>query len=300
MESQALEQCILCPRECKVNRAAGKKGYCKTSGELLVARAALHFWEEPCISGTKGSGAVFFSGCPLGCVFCQNQNISGGKAGKSITTDRLAAIFLALQEQGAHNINLVTPTHYTLHIIEALEKAKEKGLKLPIVYNCGGYEKVETLKQLRGLIDIYLPDLKYKSRLMAQKYAHAENYFEVAAAAIEEMFQQVGEPLLDETGLLKRGVMVRHLALPGFTKDSKEIIAYLHENYGDKIYMSVMNQYTPLKGVEAYPELNRRLSEKQYDKLTDYMIGLGIEKAFIQEGGTAEESFIPEFDGEGV
>ena len=295
-----LEHCMLCPRVCSVNRKLGQKGYCRENAELMIGRAALHYWEEPCISGTKGSGAVFFSGCNMGCVFCQNYNLSRAKEGKVVTVRRLAEIFLELEAQGAHNINLVTPTHYVVAIIEALELAKTRGLTCPIIYNCSGYERVETLEMLDGLVDIYLPDCKYYSEELAKKYSHAPLYFEVASKAIEEMVRQVGSPKFDEEGIMQKGVIVRHLMLPGKLMDSKAIVKYLYAQYKDTIYMSLMNQYTPLPHVIDYPELNRKVSRKSYERLIQYALDLGVENAFIQEGETATESFIPIFNGEGV
>lgn len=301
MDLSILKDCTLCPRECHVDRVAGKKGYCRTTAELVVARAALHMWEEPCISGEEGSGTVFFSGCALGCVYCQNSSISKGMAGKVITIERLAEIFLELQNKGANNINLVTPSHYVPHIIEALDISRKKGLTIPIVYNCSGYEKIETLKLLEGYVDIYLPDFKYMADEPAMKYSNCKNYFIVAAKALEEMVRQVKEAKFDERGMMQKGVIVRRLALPGYLEDSKRIIKYLYETYGDKIYISIMNQYTPItKNIADYPELNRKITEEEYNELVDYAIDLGVENGFIQEGETALESFIPEFNGEGV
>lgn len=297
---ELLSACTICPRECKVNRNEGRKGYCRESAELEVSRAALHMWEEPCISGAEGSGAVFFSGCAMGCVFCQNHAISDGTLGKKISVKRLAEIFLELQEKGANNINLVTPSHYVVQVIEAIKIAKEAGLILPIVYNSSGYEKKETLKLLDGIIDIYLPDFKYMDEKLARRYSKAKEYSVYAKEAISEMVRQTGEPEFDERGMMKKGVIVRHLALPEAENDSKEIIRYLYETYKDQIYISIMNQYTPLEGVKDYPEINRKLSEEEYERLVDYAIDLGVENGFIQEGETAEESFIPVFDYEGV
>lgn len=295
-----LRDCVLCPRECHVDRTSGKRGYCRTTDELVVARAALHMWEEPCISGKEGSGTVFFSGCHLGCVYCQNRNISKGLAGKTISIERLAEIFIELQDKGANNINLVTPSHYVPHIIEALNIARRKGLGIPVVYNCSGYEKVEALKLLDGYVDVYLPDFKYMSDEPAMKYSNCRNYFPVAAAAIEEMMRQVKKTVFDRRGIMQKGVIVRHLALPGYLDDSKRIIKYLHDTYGNKIYISIMNQYTPMTVNKAYPELNRKIADREYEELVDYAVEIGIENGFIQEGGTASQSFIPEFDGEGV
>ena len=291
--------CTLCPRMCEADRENGKTGFCGETGEIRAARAALHMWEEPCISGKEGSGTVFFTGCTLRCVFCQNHEIAGSKVGKVISEERLAEIFLELQGKGANNINLVTPTHFVPQIIRALQSAKKQGMYLPVVYNTGGYERVETLKMLDGLVDIYLPDFKYLNTDHAKKYSMAEDYPEVAKAAIAEMVRQAGKPVFDERGMMKRGVIVRHLLLPGCLADGKRVVKYLHETYGNRIYMS---QYTPLESLDAvkYPELNRKVPEYAYEKLVDYAISLGVMQAFIQEGDTAKESFIPPFTLEGV
>jgi putative pyruvate formate lyase activating enzyme len=297
----SLESCRLCARNCGVNRDSGEIGVCGQTSELVVARAALHMWEEPCISGEAGSGAVFFSGCNLRCVFCQNHNIAGGLVGKKITVERLIDIFFELEEEGANNINLVTPTHYVQQIVEAINKAKVKGIKIPFVYNTGCYEKLETVKMLEGLIDIYLPDMKYKSGVMSQRYSHAKDYFQVACIALEEMVRQVGDAVFDETTeIMKKGVIVRHLLLPGGLEDSKEVVRYLYNTYKDSIYISLMNQYTPLPHVTKYEEINRKVTKKEYDKLVNFAIDLGVENGFIQEGKTASESFIPEFNLKGV
>ena len=298
---QTEKRCGLCPRECKVDRTQGERGYCGQTAELYVARAALHQWEEPCLSGTIGSGTIFFTGCPLGCVFCQNLEIAAGNVGKKISVKRLAEIFLELQEQGAHNINLVTATHFVPQIAEALSLAKQNGLQIPIVYNTSSYEHVSTLRLLEGLVDIYLPDLKYRNEEWSLRYSHAADYFFYASKAIAEMVRQVGKPVLsEEDGLMKRGVIVRHLALPGKEEDSKEVIRYLYETYGEQIYISIMNQFTPMPGLREYPELNRVLTEQEYSRIVDYAIRLGVEQGYIQEGETAKESFIPSFDCEGV
>ncbi len=300
MYQHLLKDCTLCPRECHVDRTSGRKGYCLETDELVVARAALHLWEEPCISGEEGSGTVFFSGCAMGCVYCQNHNIANGTAGKKITIQRLAEIFLELQNKKANNINLVTPSHFVLQIIDAICIARELGLYIPIVYNSSGYEKVETLQLLEGYVDIYLPDLKYMDVAAALRYSNCMDYFIVASKAIYEMVRQTGEPVFDERGILKKGVIVRHLLLPGYLSDSKNIIKYLYETYRDLIYISIMNQYTPMKGLNGYPELQRTILEDEYEELVDYAIELGVENGFIQEGETASESFIPEFNEEGV
>ena len=267
-----------------------------------MARAALHFWEEPCISGENGSGAVFFSGCALHCVFCQNENIANGTAGKAISTERLGEIFLELQEKGANNINLVTPGQFVPQIIRAVELARNQNLKIPIVYNTGSYENVDTIRSLEGIVDIYLPDFKYWNNALSAKYSHAPDYPSVAKRAIGEMVRQTGAAVFEdgEDSLMKRGTIVRHLILPGCTKDSKAVLRYLHETYGDHIYISIMHQFTPLPNVEKYPELNRRITKREYNDVVDFALAIGIENGFIQEGETAKESFIPEFDNEGV
>lgn len=296
-------KCDLCPRKCLVDRKKGEKGICGQTENLKVARAALHFWEEPCISGDAGSGAVFFSGCPLHCVFCQNENIANGTVGKEISLERLVDIFLELQEKGANNINLVTPGHFVPQIVKALDQARREGLTLPVVYNTSSYETVDTIKMLEGYVDIYLPDFKYMSPVLSKKYSHAPDYAEVAKAAIAEMVRQTGKAVFvngEEDNLILRGTIVRHLTLPGCMEDSMQILKYLHETYGDTIYISIMNQFTPLSNLEKYPELNRRITDEEYETLMDYAIDIGIENGFIQEGDTAEESFIPAFDCEGV
>lgn len=287
-------QCTLCPRKCHVDRAK-TIGYCGEKSVVRVARASLHMWEEPCISGQNGSGTIFFSGCPLKCVFCQNRSIALGSKGKELTNVQLSELFLLLQEKGAENINLVTPTHFTPQIAEALSRAKAKNLTIPVVYNTSGYECVETLHMLDGLIDIYLPDMKYYGTQLSAKYSYAPDYFENASEALAEMVRQTGTIVFQED-LMKKGVIVRHMVMPGCTKDSRAVIKYLYETYGDTIYMSIMNQYTPPKDLTKFPELGRRVTRREYEKVLDYAVCLGIENAFIQEGETAEESFIPDFD----
>ena len=302
---QAYTKCVLCPRGCQVNREADQMGVCRVSSKLKVARAALHFWEETCISGTNGSGAVFFSGCSMHCVFCQNREIANGTAGKEIERERLRDIFLELQDQEANNINLVTPGHYVPHLVWAVEQARNQGLSIPIVYNTSSYEKVDTLKQLEGIVDVYLPDFKYWEPQTAQKYSNAPDYPKVARAAIEEMVRQqpTAEFVYDreqDVDLIQKGVIVRQLLLPGQLRDAKRIVKYLYETYGNKIILSLMSQYTPLAHVEKYPELNRKVDRRTYERYVDYAIEIGVEKGFIQEEDVAEESFIPRFDGEGV
>lgn len=292
-------KCNICPRKCNIDRTI-YKGYCGMDDTLVVARAALHMWEEECISGKEGSGAVFFAGCNLRCVFCQNRNISKNGAGKTITVDRLADIFCELQKKGANNINLVTPTHYTKQIMAALDIAKDKGLNIPVVYNCGGYESVDTIKELKGYVDIFLPDFKYVDKNISKRYSNCEDYFDVAKKGLAAMYEIVGNPQFDERGMMKKGVIVRHLMLPGHVKDSKSVLKYLHETYGNNIYISIMSQYTPLVDKDKYKEIARKLYPAEYKRLVDYAIDIGIVNGFIQEGDVADESFIPEFDCEGV
>ncbi len=304
---ETMSHCILCPRNCGVNRIAGQKGFCGAPGEMVACRAALHFWEEPCLSGTKGSGTVFFAYCPLQCVYCQNYLISRGKNPPqsnlpSIAPERLAEIFFHLKDQGAHNINLVTPTHFVPHIAAALAIAKKQGLSIPIVYNTSSYEHPETLRMLDGLIDIYLPDLKYHSKMYAQLLSHAPDYFTVACAAIDEMVRQVGKTVFDKKGILQKGVIIRHLALPTLLFDSKQVLAEIARRWYPKVWVSIMRQYTPLNIIEEekYPFLKEKISDEHYNALIDYAIELGIEQGFIQEGEAAAESFIPLFDGTGI
>ena len=243
---------------------------------------------------------MFFTGCHLGCVFCQNGQISRGGAGKEISILRLAEIFMELQQKGAHNINLVTPTHFVPQIVEALRISRKMGLCIPIVYNTGGFEKIDTLELLDGWVDVYLTDFKFMDIHLSRRYAHEEGYSFYATKALEEMFRQTGKPVFDEDGMMKKGIIVRHMVLPGQSMDSRKIIDYLYETYGDQIYISLMNQYTPSGPLEKYPELNQKVKTKVYERLVQYMIRKGVENAFVQEGQTAEESFIPDFDGEGV
>jgi len=292
--------CVLCPRECNAKRVDGEKGVCGVSGSGIIgARAALHMWEEPCISGENGSGTVFFSGCPLHCVYCQNYGLSWAEVGTEVSVERLAEIFLELQEKKAENINLVTPTHYTPEIIQAVKIARKQGLIIPIIYNCSGYEKVETLRMLQGIVDIYLTDFKYMDTEMAKLYSRAENYPEIVKLALGEMVRQCSRAEFDHRGIMKRGVIVRHLLLPGYLENAKNVVRYVYETYGDKVFLSLMNQYTPLSQVESYPEINRCVTEAEYEELLDYAIEIGVENGYIQEGETAKESFIPAFNNEG-
>ena len=295
-----MKECRVCPRNCSADRLSDQKGFCRVGAEIILARAALHMWEEPCISGKEGSGAVFFSGCSLGCKFCQNGQISRGQTGKKVTADRLADIFLELQQQKANNINLVTAGHFLPQVAEAIEKSRNRGLQIPVVYNSSGYEKSEMLKLLEGLVDIYLPDFKYMDPELAEKYSYARDYPEVAREALREMVRQTGTPEFDRQGIMKKGVIVRHLLLPGHVKDSKRVLEYLLSTYGKEIYISLMNQYTPMPAMKDDPRLSRKVTDREYQRLIDYGIQLGLENGFIQEGETAKESFIPEFNGEGI
>ena len=360
--AEILSDCVLCPRNCHVDRVHGQRGFCGEAGEIRAARAALYYTEEPVISGKRGSGTVFFAGCSLGCIYCQNRQISRpgtssapfsreslekgslrkdllkkdlfekgpslkDNSGKQfslprileISPDRMAEIFLNLQEQGAHNINLVTPEHFVPLLIPALRNAKEQGLSIPVVYNTGSYERVEAVKALEGLVDVWLPDLKYFSSALSARHTGAADYFQFASAAIAEMVRQCPEPVFSDGShtldcpddaddpIMVRGVLVRHLALPGCGKDSRAVLRYLHETYGDRIFISIMNQYTPMPQVLQHklssPDdraLCRRLSEEEYDSLVDYAIKLGITNGFIQEAGTVSPSYIPVFDGTGI
>ena len=295
-----LKKCTLCPRECGINRYE-KPGFCLADNKIRVARADLHMWEEPPISGEKGSGTVFFSGCNLRCVFCQNYDISRENFGKEISVERLAEIFIELQEKGANNINLVTPTHFIDGIVKALNLSRKIGLKLPIVYNTSSYEKVESLKKLDGIVDIYLPDFKYMDSALSARYSNAENYSEVVKKAIAEMVRQVGAPQFDEkTDLMTKGVIVRHLVLPRQIEDSKKIIKYLYDTYGDDIFISIMRQYTPFGKLEDYPEINRKITDEEYDEVVDFAVDIGVENGFLQDEEAASESFIPKFNLKGV
>ncbi|MCR4903287.1 MAG: 4Fe-4S cluster-binding domain-containing protein [Butyrivibrio sp.] len=325
-----MSNCILCPRKCHVDRTLDQRGYCNAPAKITAARAALHFWEEPCISGTKGSGAVFFSGCNMGCIFCQNQEISHGNVAMEISVSRLSDIFLELETQGAHNINLVTPSHYVPQIANALESAKNKGLKIPVLYNTSSYEEASTLKLLDGLIDIYLPDFKYYSEDLSLQLSNAPKYSEIALKAIDEMLRQVGEPVFLEDNhlissfdyneiisnisdeddyagpLMQRGVIVRHLLLPGQIEDSKRVISSLLKHFGDKVFISLMGQYTPMEHIKSLTDtsklsfLKRTVSEHEYDELLDYAIDCGLENGFMQSLDTSSESFIPAFDYKGL
>lgn len=294
------EDCLLCPRKCGINRSTGQTGVCGVSSEIKVARAALHYWEEPCISGKRGSGAVFFSGCSLHCVFCQNREISDGKAGKVIGKERLSDIFMELAVKGANNINLVTPGQYIPDIVWAVNDAKSRGMKLPIIYNTSGYENVTELKLLEGIVDVYLPDFKYMDSTLSAMYSRAKDYPSVAKQALSEMVRQQPDVVIDDaTGLIQKGVIVRQLLLPGHVNDAKAVLKYLYDTYHDHVYISMMSQFTPI-ALKDYPEINRTVTRREYERLVDYALKIGITNAFIQEGDVAKDSFIPAFDCEGV
>ena len=294
------ENCLLCPRKCGINRRTGQTGVCGVSSEIKVARAALHYWEEPCISGKRGSGAVFFSGCSLHCVFCQNREISDGKEGKLISKERLSDIFMELADKGANNINLVTPGQYIPDIVWAVNDAKSRGMKLPIIYNTSGYENVTELKLLEGIVDVYLPDFKYMDSTLSARYSRAKDYPSVAKQALSEMVRQQPDVVIDDaTGLIQKGVIVRQLLLPGHVNDAKAVLKYLYDTYHDHVYISMMSQFTPI-ALKDYPEINRTVTRREYERLVDYALEIGITNAFIQEGDVAKDSFIPAFDCEGV
>lgn len=290
-----LEKCNICPRECMVNRRKGKIGKCKSTNQVRIALYSTHDFEEPCISGEKGSGTVFFSNCNLNCVYCQNYEISQLGKGKDITIEELADIFLIQQGKGVENINLVTPTSYVLQIIEAIKIAKENGLAIPILYNTNGYEKIETLKLLEGYIDIYLPDLKYADNILGVQYSSVNNYFEIATNAIQEMIRQVGVPKFNQEGLMERGVMIRHLVLPNHIENSKKVLKWLKQNIPNEIYISIMAQYFPTYQAKQVENLNRKLTKEEWKEIENYIEKLGIENGYVQELGEQEEEYVPKW-----
>jgi putative pyruvate formate lyase activating enzyme len=291
-----LDNCTLCPHNCKVNRLEGKKGRCKCDNTLKIALASLHMFEEPCISGTNGSGTVFFTNCNLNCIYCQNYEISQVGKGKEITIQTLADIFIKQQEKGAHNINLVTPTMYVYQIIEAIKIARKNGLKIPIIYNSNGYENVETIKMLNGYIDVYLPDLKYYTNELSKKYSNVDNYFEVATNAIKEMYSQVGNAVFDDNGIIQKGVIIRHLVLPNHIQNTKNILKWFNENMPKNIYVSVMAQYFPTYKAKNDSLINRKLNKKEYKEVFNYLYSLDLQNGYIQELGSHEEEYVPDFN----
>ena len=292
---EQLAKCEICPFRCKVNRLSGQVGRCGCGDKIKVAKYQLHYFEEPCISGKSGSGTVFFSNCNFKCIFCQNYKISQEGKGNEVTIEELANIFLKLQQEGANNINLVTPTMYTYQIIEAIKIARMKGLNLPIIYNSNGYENVETLRDLRGYVDVYLPDLKYYADELAIKYSKAPNYFKIATKAILKMIDQVGLPEFDENGMIKKGVIIRHLVLPGHIQNSKHILKWLKENVEGNAYVSVMAQYFPTYKAKEDEYLNRKLTRKEYSEIEQYLYLLDIQNGYMQELGKHEEEYVPDF-----
>jgi putative pyruvate formate lyase activating enzyme len=290
-----LEKCHVCPHKCGVNRLNNEIGRCKSTNQIKIALASLHLWEEPCISGNNGSGTVFFTNCNLNCIYCQNHEISQEGKGKYITIEQLSDIFISLQNKKANNINLVTPTTYIPQIIEAIKLAKENGLTIPIVYNSSGYESVDSLKLLDGYIDIYLPDLKYAFNELGEKYSKASNYFDIATNAIKEMYRQVGPIILNDKGILQKGLIIRHLILPNQIENTKKILTWIKDNFNDDIYVSIMSQYFPTHLAKNYPELNRKITEEEYNEIEQYLFDLDIENGYIQELGEHEEEYVPNF-----
>jgi putative pyruvate formate lyase activating enzyme len=297
---ESLKSCRLCPRNCGVNRLEGGLGFCKAGKDARIAKVSLHEWEEPCVSGDLGSGTVFFSNCNLRCVFCQNHKISEESYGKDVSIGRLSEIFLEQQERGAHNINLVTPTHYVPQIIDAVKIAKRDGLTLPVLYNTNSYENVDTIKSLEGTVDVYLADLKYYRDSYAIKYSEGPGYFLHASKAIDEMFRQVGKPVLDSEAIMRSGLIIRHLMLPGLLFDTKKVLDYIMETYGDSVYVSLMNQYTPMHRASQFPGIDKRLNKRHYESIIQYCLDSGMHNAFIQDPGTATEDYVPDFNLSGI
>lgn len=295
LDLDKLKKCTICPHKCGIDRTKNI-GRCKSTDKVKIALYSTHNFEEPCISGEKGSGTIFFSNCNLNCVFCQNYEISQQGRGKEIEIEELAEIMLKQQEKGVENINFVTPTSYSIQIKEAIIIAKENGLKIPIVYNTNGYENVEILRELEGLIDIYLPDLKYYYNSLGKKFSKVDNYFEIATNAIKEMYRQVGRPILNEKGVMQKGLMVRHLILPNNIENSKRCLKWLKENFNDKIYISLMAQYFPTYKAKEISEINRKLTPKEYEEIENYLYDLDIENGYIQELGEHEEEYVPKWE----
>ena len=293
--NKELECCTICPHNCKINRTKNP-GRCKSTDKIKIALYSIHNFEEPCISGEKGSGTIFFSNCNMNCVFCQNYEISQFGRGKEITIEELANVMIKQQERNVQNINLVTPTSYALHIVEAIKIARKKGLEIPIVYNTNGYESVETLKLLEGYVDIYLPDLKYYYDDLAKKYSKVDNYFEIATKAIQEMYRQVGTPVLDENGVMKKGLMIRHLILPNEVQNSKKVLKWIKENIDSNVYVSIMAQYFPTYKAKEIPEIARKITKEEYEKVENYLYGLDLENGYMQELGEHEEEYVPTWE----
>lgn len=293
--NKELECCTICPHNCKINRTKNP-GRCKSTDKIKIALYSIHNFEEPCISGENGSGTIFFSNCNMNCVFCQNYEISQLGRGKEITIEELANVMIKQQERNVQNINLVTPTSYALHIVEAIKIARKKGLKIPIVYNTNGYESVETLKLLEGYVDIYLPDLKYYYDDLAKKYSKVDNYFQIATKAIQEMYRQVGAPVLDENGVMKKGLMIRHLILPNEVQNSKKVLKWVKENIDSNVYVSIMAQYFPTYKAKEIPEIARKITKEEYEKVENYLYELDLENGYIQELGEHEEEYVPTWE----
>ncbi len=292
---ESLEQCTICPHNCKIDRKNGQVGRCKSKDTVKIALYSTHNFEEPCISGEKGSGTVFFSNCNLNCVFCQNYEISQEGKGTEITINRLAEIFLEQQEKDVENINLVTPTSYVPQIIEAIKLAKKQGLKLPIVYNTNGYEKVETLKMLEGYIDIYLPDLKYSDNKLAKRLSKVDNYFEITTEALKEMYRQTGKAIFDDRGIMKKGMIIRHLVLPNHILNSRRVLKWINDNMND-VYVSIMAQYFPTYKAKEIEDINRKLKKEEYEQIENYLYRLNLENGYIQELGEHEEEYVPKWE----
>ena len=293
---RALEKCEICPHKCKVNRIEGRIGRCKATDKVKIALYSIHKYEEPCISGEKGSGTIFFSNCNLNCIYCQNYEISQLGKGKEITVGRLAEIMLELQEKNVENINLVTPTSYALQIIEAIKIAKSKGLHIPIIYNTNGYENVETIKKLKGYIDVYLPDLKYYYNKIGKRYSKIDNYFKITTKAILEMYDQVGNTKLDERGIIKKGLMIRHLVLPNNIENSKKILKWIKENIDDDVYINIMAQYFPTYKAKEDEKLNRKLTQHEFKEIEKFVYELDIKNGYMQELGEHEEEYVPKWN----
>ena len=294
------KNCSICPRNCRIDRTNGQIGYCQSGHEIKAALASVHMWEEPPISGSCGSGTIFFSGCNLRCVFCQNYTISSENSGKTISTERLSEIMLEQQARGVHNINLVTATHFIPSIVKAVQKAKNNGLKIPIVYNTGGYEKVESIKMLEGTVDIYLSDIKYFSSELSLKYSGASDYFSYASEAVLEMYRQTGNNIYDDNGIMKSGVIIRHMIMPSHREDSYKVLDWIRDNIGTEACVSLLSQYTPAYNAEKYKEINRKLMSLEYTRVIEHFFDIGLKNGFMQEKSSAESKYTPIFDLSGL